>query len=306
MALLLRLSGLRHARYCSLIAKPMEGGVKCGFMPNKTVGTYFFMDTHAFPIARSGAEYFYDVRLHRSGYLAKPDLYDMRRPDSQPSVRRSFDWYLIDAAGLDVYTAAALLARAAFKQFDPSYSFTGDNFPNVVMINCSRVVMTDNEWEYKPYWKYDSSRPEERVQLVRAKQVYQRDPSYLIWIEAWKFFPATIDYLNQRNHKMWRRANVQRHIHMFNGEEHPYEHFYPVDVTDKLLLQQEEVKPFRQYGVLSQKHSSILLHKFSKHFELQYAGRAPPESPAGGKWYLEGKTPAESSLAGSSRGRKTY
>eukprot|EP01013_Petalomonas_cantuscygni_P016818 TRINITY_DN33888_c0_g1_i1.p1 TRINITY_DN33888_c0_g1~~TRINITY_DN33888_c0_g1_i1.p1 ORF type:complete len:310 (-),score=41.57 TRINITY_DN33888_c0_g1_i1:82-1011(-) len=290
---------LHLARYASFVTNANAGGQNVGFMSNKSTGNEYYADTPFLPISRTGAEYFSDVRQHQQfGYQTY-----WHRHKLFPAIRRSFDWFLVDCDGLDLYTAGALIARIVFGQHDPTYQFTGDNFPNVVVINTNRVVMPDNEWEYKAYWRWAKRDPYERTHLRRPKQIYQEDPSALVWLEMWKFLPAHRDYLARRRDQLWRRANVSRHVHMFADDEHPYEHFYPRDMTQRLLMAEGEVRPFRQYGVLPKKNASFVLHKYYKFFEMKYSGFQPPDAPSGGKWQLEGRKVGEATLSRSRHGR---
>ena len=127
-------------------------------------------------------------------YMAKPNEVDRK-------------WYLIDAEGKTLGRLATQVATLLRGKHKPTYTPHVDTGDNVIVINCSKIVLTGNKLDQKTY-KYHTGYPGGLKEII-YKDFLAKTPDKAVYIAIKGMLPK-----NKLGRKMIKKLRV------YSGSEH--------------------------------------------------------------------------------------
>lgn len=140
----------------------------------------------------------------------------LRKEDAKPG------WIVIDATDKPLGRLASRVAYYLQGKHKPSYTphvMCGDH---VIVINADKVQLTGKKWEKKIYQFYSGYPGGER--RVPAIWIHKKDSRRLIELAVKRMLPK-----NRLGRKIFSRL-----LHVYSGEEHPYQNHKPKRIEPKL------------------------------------------------------------------------
>lgn len=127
-------------------------------------------------------------------YMAKPNEVDRK-------------WYLIDAEGKTLGRLATEVATLLRGKHKPTYTPHVDTGDNVIIINCSKIVLTGNKLDQKKY-KYHTGYPG-GLREITYKDFLDKTPDKAVYLAVKGMLPK-----NKLGRKMIKKLRV------YSGSEH--------------------------------------------------------------------------------------
>src|SRR6056297_124110 len=127
-------------------------------------------------------------------YMAKPNEVERK-------------WYLIDAEGKTLGRLATQVATLLRGKHKPTYTPHVDTGDNVIVINCSKIVLTGNKLDQKTY-KYHTGYPGGLKEII-YKDFLAKTPDKAVYIAVKGMLPK-----NKLGRKMIKKLRV------YSGSEH--------------------------------------------------------------------------------------
>jgi len=116
-------------------------------------------------------------------------------------------WYLIDAEGKTLGRLATQVATLLRGKHKPTYTPHVDTGDNVIVINCSKIVLTGNKLDQKTY-KYHTGYPGGLKEII-YKDFLAKTPDKAVYIAIKGMLPK-----NKLGRKMIKKLRV------YSGSEH--------------------------------------------------------------------------------------
>ncbi len=127
-------------------------------------------------------------------YMAKPNEVERK-------------WYLIDAEGKTLGRLATEVATLLRGKHKPTYTPHVDTGDNVIVINCSKIVLTGNKLEQKTH-KYHTGYPG-GLREITYKDFLDKTPDKAVYLAIKGMLPK-----NKLGRKMIKKLRV------YSGSEH--------------------------------------------------------------------------------------
>ncbi len=127
-------------------------------------------------------------------YMAKPNEVDRK-------------WYLIDAEGKTLGRLATEVATLLRGKHKPTYTPHVDTGDNVIVINCSKIVLTGNKLDQKTH-KYHTGYPG-GLKEITYKDFLDKTPDKAVYLAIKGMLPK-----NKLGRKMIKKLRV------YSGSEH--------------------------------------------------------------------------------------
>ncbi|MBG0764034.1 MAG: 50S ribosomal protein L13 [Tissierellales bacterium] len=127
-------------------------------------------------------------------YMAKPNEVDRK-------------WYLIDAEGKTLGRLATEVATLLRGKHKPTYTPHVDTGDNVIIINCSKIVLTGNKLDQKKH-KYHTGYPG-GLREITYKDFLDKTPDKAVYLAVKGMLPK-----NKLGRKMIKKLRV------YSGSEH--------------------------------------------------------------------------------------
>ena len=136
-------------------------------------------------------------------------MLDMNKTFMLPKEKVSRSWHLVDANGKCLGRLATQIARLLRGKDKPTFTPHTDNGDYVVVINCSKVVLSSNKLEQKEYKRYSGWRSGLKVRT--ASEYLKKDPTFLVRHAVKGMLPR-----NKMARQLFRR------LKLYAGSEHKH------------------------------------------------------------------------------------